>query len=178
MDSGNGCFYPLVSWLFLSAAEWSVQPAANTDWIMSGDWKERDFPTIYLAYGSNMNIGQMNNRCPGARNLGTTMLDDYTLKFRANLNDRYVATVDKEEGSSVPAVIWAITKDHEHVLDLREGIGAHHYEKQYLDIRFKGELITVLAYIMPVGRPEVIPDTEYYNRIMTGYRENGIEVDG
>ena len=106
------------------------------------------------------------------------MLDDYTLKFRANLNDRYVATVDKEEGSSVPAVIWAITKDHEHVLDLREGIGAHHYEKQYLDIRFKGELITVLAYIMPVGRPEVIPDTEYYNRIMTGYRENGIEVDG
>ena len=30
MDSGNGCFYPLISWLFLSAAEWSVQPAANT----------------------------------------------------------------------------------------------------------------------------------------------------
>ncbi|HAN42048.1 MAG TPA: hypothetical protein DCP98_01320 [Sphaerochaeta sp.] len=31
---------------------------------------------------------------------------------------------------------------------------------------------------MPGGRPEGIPDAEYYNRIMTGYRENGIEVDG
>jgi hypothetical protein len=95
-----------------------------------------------------------------------------------NRDGRYVATVDKEEGSSVPAVIWAITKRHEHELDLREGIGAHHYEKQYLDIWFKGELITALAYIMPGGRPEGIPDAEYYNRIMTGYRENGIEVDG
>lgn len=151
--------------------------ARKTDWIMSGDWKERNFPTVYLAYGSNMNLEQMNSRCPGAINLGTAMLENYILKFRANLNVRYVATVDKKEGSRVPVVIWAITKEHEKALDLCEGVSGHHYEKQYLDIRFKGKIITALAYIMPDGRPEGVPETEYYNRIMTGYRENGIEVD-
>lgn len=29
MKSGNGCFYPLPLWLFLSVAEWSFQSVAN-----------------------------------------------------------------------------------------------------------------------------------------------------
>lgn len=31
MDSGNGCFYPLVSWLFLSVAEGEIQSVANNE---------------------------------------------------------------------------------------------------------------------------------------------------
>ena len=32
---------------------------------------------IYLAYGSNLHLGQMSRRCPDAKRLGTAMLQDY-----------------------------------------------------------------------------------------------------
>lgn len=36
----------------------------------------------YIAYGSNLNIPQMRMRCPGARIIGTSVIDDYQLLFK------------------------------------------------------------------------------------------------
>ena len=95
-------------------------------WIMDGDWKNRNFPTIYLAYGSNMNSHQMlMERCPGAKKLGVAYLKNYRLSFRINLYNHAVATIDRESGSSVPVVLWAITKKHEEKLDGKEGVWNH-----------------------------------------------------
>ena len=33
----------------------------------------------YLAYGSNLNVGQMKFRCPTARIIGTSFINDYEL---------------------------------------------------------------------------------------------------
>ena len=35
----------------------------------------------YLAYGSNLNRNQMRMRCPGAKPLGTAVIEGYRLLF-------------------------------------------------------------------------------------------------
>ena len=37
----------------------------------------------YLAYGSNLNRKQMQMRCPGAKVVGTALLEGYELLFKA-----------------------------------------------------------------------------------------------
>lgn len=40
---------------------------------------------LYFAYGSNINLDQMDMRCPDARVVGTVVLEGYELLFRGNL---------------------------------------------------------------------------------------------
>lgn len=40
----------------------------------------------YIAYGSNLNRGQMALRCPDAKVVGTGEIKDYELLFRGNRN--------------------------------------------------------------------------------------------
>ena len=39
---------------------------------------------LYFAYGSNINLQQMEQRCPAARPVGPVILDGYELRFRGN----------------------------------------------------------------------------------------------
>ena len=38
----------------------------------------------YIAYGSNLNIPQMRMRCPGARIIGTSVIEGYRLLFKGS----------------------------------------------------------------------------------------------
>jgi hypothetical protein len=59
---------------------------------------------VYGAYGSNMNVGQMSQRCPRAKVIGTGTLKDYRLTFRGVHHG--VANVERKRGCSVPIVLW------------------------------------------------------------------------
>lgn len=37
---------------------------------------------LYIAYGSNLNLGQMNYRCPTAKLYGTGVIENYELQFK------------------------------------------------------------------------------------------------
>ena len=43
---------------------------------------DRSDYVYYIAYGSNLNIAQMDERCPGAQPVCTAKLEDYELVFR------------------------------------------------------------------------------------------------
>ena len=45
----------------------------------------------YIAYGSNLNVQQMRWRCPGARIIGTSELQDYRLLFKGSKTGSYRA---------------------------------------------------------------------------------------
>ena len=74
----------------------------------------------YIAYGSNLNRGQMALRCPDAKVVGTGEIKDYELLFRGNRNGA-VATVEPKKGESVPVLIWEIEPEDERNLDIYEG---------------------------------------------------------
>lgn len=54
---------------------------------------------LYIAYGSNLNLMQMAERCPTARVVGTSMLENYQLVFRG------VATIEPRQGTRGPVAI-------------------------------------------------------------------------
>lgn len=45
---------------------------------------------IYIAYGSNLNLPQMAQRCPAAKVLGKSELKDYELLFRGSKTGSYL----------------------------------------------------------------------------------------
>lgn len=78
----------------------------NDDWLIGED--ERNLAQeliqpilqpdekLYFAYGSNMDVAQMETRCPSARFIGLAIVEDYTLNYRKSCSG-YFATLDQQE---------------------------------------------------------------------------------
>ena len=128
----------------------------------------------YIAYGSNLNIMQMRMRCPGARIIGTSVIEDYQLLFKGSKTGSYL-TIEPMEGAEVPVVIWEVTETDEKALDRYEGYPNFYYKKE-MTLDIKG-IITgkvrrrdAFVYIMHEERELGIPSWYYVNTCLDGYR--------
>ena len=83
----------------------------------------------YLAYGSNLNVRQMMHRCPGAKPVGTMVLEGYELLFKGSKTGSYL-TIEKKIGGKVPVGIWQVSEQHEKALDRYEGFPVFYYKKE------------------------------------------------
>jgi gamma-glutamylcyclotransferase (GGCT)/AIG2-like uncharacterized protein YtfP len=128
---------------------------------------------VYLAYGSNLNLEQMAQRCPDAAVIGTTTLQGYRLLFRGNRHSG-VATIEKKRGSSVPVLLWEITERCENALDRYEG-HPRLYRKKKLTVNLDGSELVAMAYVMNEGPPLAMPCAYYYSTILEGYQECGFD---
>lgn len=128
--------------------------------------------TIYIAYGSNLNLPQMAYRCPTAELLGASQLPNYDLKFRGD-DGHAVATVEPGDGS-VPVLLWKLKRKDEAVLDLYEG-WPHLYRKENMSVQLDGKIVEAMVYIMnghDLGRPSY----GYLNAIREGYESAGFDT--
>ena len=75
---------------------------------------------FYLAYGSNLNLEQMQRRCPTAKVVGTAKLRNWRLWFRGGTHSA-VATIEREDGYTVPVLVWQLQPNDEAALDRYEG---------------------------------------------------------
>ena len=133
----------------------------------------------YIAYGSNLNIPQMRMRCPGARIIGTSVIEDYQLLFKGSKTGSYL-TIEPMEGSEVPVVIWEVTETDEKALDRYEGYPNFYYKKEMtLDIKGirtgKVRRRDAFVYIMHEERELGIPSWYYVNTCLDGYRAFGFD---
>ena len=130
---------------------------------------------LYFAYGSNINLDQMAQRCPDAQVVGPVTLENYELLFRGNLRGAGVATIAPREGSTVHGLLWNITPECERSLDYYEGY-PHLYGKEPVTVHgHDGQEHTVMAYVMTeLCKEPSIPSFYYYNGILEGYRQNGL----
>jgi gamma-glutamylcyclotransferase (GGCT)/AIG2-like uncharacterized protein YtfP len=128
---------------------------------------------VYLAYGSNLNLEQMGERCPDAAVIGSTVLQDYQLLFRGGRHNG-VATIEMKRGASVPVLLWQITEKCEKALDRYEG-HPHLYRKKRLLVNLDGDELVAMAYVMNEGPPLAMPDAYYYSTILHGYRDCGFD---
>lgn len=126
---------------------------------------------LYIAYGSNINLPQMSIRCPRAKVVGTSVIENYKLVFRGS--PAYaVATIEKKDGASVPVLVWSIEPSDERALDRYEGY-PHLYTKQDFQIELNGETIIAMAYVMTPGRSKGNPSRSYLQTIADGYAKFG-----
>jgi len=128
---------------------------------------------LYIAYGSNLNIEQMGQRCPYAVPLGTAELAGYRLMFRGGINS--VATVEPMTDSSVPVLLWEITPRCEEALDRYEG-WPNLYRKETVTVDFNGKPTEAMVYIMNEVYPYGLPGKYYLDVIKQGYASAGFDA--
>ena len=128
----------------------------------------------YLAYGSNLSMAQMAQRCPDAVYVGTAELKDYQLLFKGSQSGSYL-TVEPKKGSMVPVLVWRISERDEHYLDRYEGYPSFYYKKTMeVEVQsFIGEktddVTEAIIYIMHEDRPVGVPSNFYMRTCLEGY---------
>lgn len=132
--------------------------------------------TLYVAYGSNLNVEQMAYRCPDAEPVGTGIIQDYRLAFKA-LHSCAFATIEACEGEFVPVAVWRIGRRDEAALDRYEGYPTH-YMKKTVNVLMddeSGDSVTGLVYIMNESAVPLLPSQGYFEAVLSGYHSFGLD---
>ena len=123
----------------------------------------------YIAYGSNLLLKAMAQRCPDAKVVGTGVLEGWQLLFKG------CATIEPCPGKNTPVAVWEISERDEKRLDVYEGYPSFYY-KQDLELEIipeGGAPMTVIAmvYIMNEKHYCHAPGASYYQVLIDGYRD-------
>ena len=127
---------------------------------------------FYFAYGSNLWVEQMRDRCPNHRLVGFGVLKGY----RWIISSRGYANIVKSSQSEVMGTIYEISESDESSLDRYEGVSYDLYRKETLDIEFDGLYMACLVYIDPI-EDEGKPKPYYINCINRGIEDAGLPHD-
>lgn len=133
---------------------------------------------LYVAYGSNLNKRQMKGRCPGAKFVGTGIIENYELQFKGSLYGAH-ATIAPKEGTSVPVGLWTIQSKDENRLDMYEGYrktGYRYYDKEQIAVKMEnGHSVIGMVYIMDQKMDFGQPTPGYYETVREGYADCGLD---
>ena len=139
--------------------------------------KETMKTRYYAAYGSNLNLLQMEDRCPKAKRVGTSSLEGYQLLFKG-VNHHCHLTVEPKEGSFVPLGIFEVNEKDEASLDNYEGC-PFYYHKEEIHLRLDdGKEIDAFIYIMNEDEQwqKGFPNNFYYHGVRYGYQFFGFDI--
>jgi hypothetical protein len=127
--------------------------------------------TLYVAYGSNLNLAQMARRCPAAQAIGPVWVRDWRLVMRG------VADIEPRIDDVVPAGLWEITPACERALDTYEGYPRLYIKRDVIVHLANGETAVAMAYVMRYGRvlPYAPAHQGYLGTIREGYQDFGLE---
>lgn len=127
----------------------------------------------YVSYGSNMDLEQMEWRCPDAELVCSGTLRGYRLLFKGSKTGSY-ATIEPCEGAEVPVLVWEISERDEQSLDRYEGYPTFYFKE---DVAVETERGTVrgMAYVMDPRRQLGIPSAWYYDVLERAYRRFGFD---
>ena len=128
---------------------------------------------LYLAYGSNLKLGQMAHRCPDSQVAGKAELPGYRLVFRGRPGNA-LATIEESEGRTVPVLLWRVSVQDEALLDRYEGY-PYYYDKVQIPVKLGGKTVSAMAYVMQPGFDLNKPSPSYLHTIREGYRAAGFD---
>jgi hypothetical protein len=122
---------------------------------------------LYFAYGSNMDVEQMNVRCPDAKKYSNGKLPNWKLI----INSRGVATIVRSPKDIVEGVIWSLTNNDISILDKYEGVRKNIYIKTHIKVKTDSGSKICIVYIATDSNPgESKPG--YLELIKKGAEEN------
>ena len=128
---------------------------------------------LYLAYGSNLNLGQMAHRCPDSKVAGKAELPGYRLLFRGGQHNAH-ATIEKSEGHTVPDLLWKVSVRDEALLDRYEGY-PYYYDKVQIPVELDGKTVSAMVYVMQPGFACNNPSSVYLHTVRDGYQAAGFD---
>jgi len=122
----------------------------------------------YFAYGSNLSVHQMAQRCPDAADPRPATLDDHDWL----INERGVATVEPHPGAVVHGVLWRVSDRDLATLDSAEGVPVR-YRRDAVTVRTGQGSQTAWVYVDHRVEPGP-PRPGYLERILEGARHHGL----
>ncbi|MBX7447970.1 poly-gamma-glutamate hydrolase family protein [Mycolicibacterium sp. 3033] len=122
----------------------------------------------YFAYGSNLSVRQMAQRCPDATDPQPATLADHDWL----INERGVATVEPQPGGVVHGVVWRVSDHDLATLDSAEGVPLR-YRRDALMVHTARGRRTAWVYIDHRVEPGP-PRPGYLERILEGAQQHGL----
>jgi hypothetical protein len=133
----------------------------------------------YLAYGPNLNLVQMRQRCPNARVVGYTYLFGARLVFRGSKNGCFLTTDFQQPWcpSMVGCGVYEISDKDEQALDVYAGV-PYFYQKQTMQVQCVWDVTTrrevlhhieAILYTLPTSHPLGVPSRRYLQECKSGY---------
>lgn len=125
-------------------------------------------PHAYFAYGSNLSVAQMAQRCPDATDPKPATLADHDWL----INERGVATVEPADGAEVHGVLWQVSDHDLATLDSAEGVPVR-YRRDRLTVQTDDGPAPAWVYIDHRVEPGP-PRPGYLERIIDGALHHGL----
>ena len=123
---------------------------------------------FYTAYGSNMDLVQMQRRCENSKFVGTAKINGYRLAFKHSQSGAY-STIEKSDNHYVPAVVFEISDNDERCLDKYEGYpNFYHKDNMTVEMSDGGKCETML-YILREDAEFGVPSAIYYDILARAY---------
>ncbi|PRP79917.1 hypothetical protein PROFUN_12406 [Planoprotostelium fungivorum] len=127
---------------------------------------------LYFAYGSNLSLFQMSQRCPSSTFVGVAHLPN----FRWHINERGYASVTPSALHSVYGMVYNLTTEDEASLDVFENVPRSYTKETHLarvcgtkseekGILKEGTDVQVLLYIDRLRSANGAPREEYIGRM-------------
>jgi len=123
----------------------------------------------YFAYGSNLNLTQMQTRCPTALPLYALAIVDWSLIFRETLD------IFPSPGNRVVGALYSVTAFDVMALDEYEGVRDRCYSQIEVRISDSGEM--AFAYRMYGGESVCPPSADYLANVEEGFRDWRLPLD-
>ncbi|TPK61661.1 gamma-glutamylcyclotransferase [Mesorhizobium sp. B2-4-19] len=138
--------------------------------------------TLVFGYGSNMDDGQMDTRCPNREKIGIAVLRNYRLCFPRLSQNRGcgVSSVEPAAGGEVWGVVHRLNEADLRSLDKSEGLRpgrgaeANGYNRISITVELKGSLIEVQTYIAVATKNPPAPNIQYLTHIRNGAQQHNL----
>ncbi|KAH0604786.1 uncharacterized protein H6S33_006454 [Morchella sextelata] len=123
--------------------------------------------THYFAYGSNLWLAQMTQRCPQSTLIGTGLLPSH----RWFIYSRGYANIRPSAPDECYGIVYSITDADMALLDRYEG-APYIYERVVRDVQMldDGRVLPCVVYIDPIVEEGVVKE-EYIKRINNGLED-------
>lgn len=121
---------------------------------------------LYAAYGSNLNVEQMEYRCPNAIPVCKGKIENWKPFFAYHMDIR------ESEGDYTPVGVWLVDEEDLENLRLYEGYYGDYYKEVNLPIVCEsGEIVTAIVYVMGSSKSHgyMPPSQSYFDTCLVGY---------
>lgn len=124
----------------------------------------------YFAYGSNLLMEQMVQRCPQSLPFSRGILRNYRLVYKANPSGRGVADIIPSKGNKVYGSVYEVTQEDLKKLDKYEG-RPKVYDRHFIEIETNQGMVKCVVYLMQPGYEFQLPNVDYFKKIFNGYED-------
>ncbi|HEY8268942.1 MAG TPA: gamma-glutamylcyclotransferase family protein [Xanthobacteraceae bacterium] len=100
-------------------------------------------PSLYFAYGSNMDRAHMTRMCPRAKAYGPARIKNYRFFITASGH----GSIAPHRGANAWGVLWHVTAVDVAALDRYEDLAGGLYRQEMLPVHHDEKLLSALVYI-------------------------------